>query len=583
MNNSALFITHLAESEKESPMRILFSEPQLHEQAILFKSGNSGKGWQNMHLGAIGIGRYLSYRIYDIKETTLFTTKVSEPVICLSIRWGDGSNIRLSTEHPNHIIDVARNFLFWQGCCKVEQELLIGKHAHVDIFFKSECLANLSHHPIINQLLEQAATLPNGNIGQFEIAESEQLEAIIMKVIEEIELYKITAERFAYLCDSLLLLAIGEDITITPPENEIKKERNLSERQFFYKPKAAEQKMLDEVKNMDRATLLMKYHHLFNIVAEKQKLQEIEIELHKTVKKHAIKIWGNEKEALAYLYLGASGIFEAEYDKGTTSEEEKLLIKKAIVKACDLSFELKDPTLQDMVYYMRWSENDPKIGELDELQIKNFMNVLIPNNTIDFNTDPSHRGNTLLLEQIKEAFGIRPMSDIMGIEPKDKPKEIVELHKRLTNHCVDTLELNSETGVKRSDIIRELDSAYEYDDLVRLLQIEIEQLCDELGYVERQDEEKLKWLIVALKRTDQECDEFLAELKMARKYYDLQLFHSLGNNLAKFKKEIRNQANKTYESGLALAGEIRKVISGNGEPKYILELAQYILKYEGGG
>ncbi|QQT55889.1 hypothetical protein I6I98_11770 [Sphingobacterium multivorum] len=583
MNSRALSVTHLAEDEQESPIRINFPEPQFNEQAIVQKSGNNGKSWQKMHMGVMGAGRYLSYRIYDIKDTTLFTTKVSEPVICLRVYWGNGSKIRYLHLDNSNLIDDTHNFLFWQGNATVQEELISGEYAHLDIFFRPESLKYLAHYPIINQLLEQTSSQTHGNIDQLKIAESEQLETIITNVLEEIDLNKITAGRFAYLCDCLLLLAIGENITITPPEVELRIANNLSEEPIFYKPKPAEQKVLDELKNMERSTLLVIFHHLFETVAEKQKLQEMEIQLHKTVKEHAAKIWGNEKEALMYLYLGVTGIFEDEYDSGALTDDEKTLLKKAIVKTLDLSFELKDATIQDMEYYMKWSENTPKIKELDELQIKDFLNMLIPDNTIDFNTDPSQRGNILLLEQIKDAFGIRPMSDIMGIEAKDKPKEIVELHKRLMDHCADTLELDSETGVKRSDIIREIDSAYEYDDFVRLLQIELEQLYDKLEYIEQQDDEKLKWLIVALKRANEESDQFFEELKMGRKYQGLQQFHSLGNNLTTFKKEIKNQVNKTHKIGLALSKEIRKVISGNGVRKHIIELAQYILKYEGGG
>lgn len=580
MDNKSLLFTYTAKDEAESNMFFLLPPPMLEEPAALSWSANKGKGWQKEMLDVTGLGRHLSYRNCNIQAPTVFTSKVSEPVISLSLRWGSEGSMKFSSEPTNTKIDGTRHFLFWQGDRPVEQELQVGEHIQLDILIKPENLIHLKGNPQIDKLLEQSAAHPHGNIGELVIAESEELGKMAYEIVKEIDTTKPTVQRLHYLCDSLLLFALGEDIIICPPEKE-SGTNNVSKKSVSYRPKPGEQAILDGLNNLDRPILLAKYRKLFNTVTEKKKLKETEIELDKKLKRHSAKLWGVEKDILAGMYFGFANYFAIYHDHVKTSQKNKALFKKVVVKGCDLSFAMKKPNPVDLAFYMKWSQEDsPSIQPLDSQQVSEFLSILLPNNNIDFTKDQSRRGQNLLMEQVKEAFGLLPMSDVMGIKPEDKPKEIVDLYNRLTEYCVDMLELDEKSGVKRSDIVREVDSAYELDDYISLLQIEIEFLCTTDGYLEKQDDERLKWLIVALKCTEKEYNDFFKQTKTDPNYKELRLFHKLDNNINKFKAEVRKQIGQSLNSGVELGSEFKKV-AADRRPEKVLEFAKFMLEHEG--
>ncbi|MDR2275351.1 MAG: hypothetical protein LBF27_30870 [Sphingobacterium sp.] len=576
MDNKSLLLTHIAHNEHPSSFSFIFPEPKPDKQVLVIKGGNNGQGWETNTIAATGIGRYVSYRTYDIKETTKFTSEVSEPVICLAYRYGAGCSIAFSAEHPSYPIDREKNFLFWQGDGTVEQEVQVGKHAHFDFFVRPECLVHLNNRPIIKELIEQSFLYPRGNIGQLDIAFSQRFERLMFDIIEELDKNTPTAERFSYLCDCLLLTAIGENITPTPPPKKVTPDTPKGP--ISYSPKPREQQMLNALANMNRDVLLMKYRHQYKTTTEKEKQRDMEIELDITVKNHSMKLWAMEKEILAGLYFHIAELFALEYENELMTADDRALLKKAVVKTCDLSFELHPPSISKLDFYGRWSEKVSMFQQIGDKSVQDFLSALLPDNTLSFTKRKDQRGKNLLIEQVREAFGIRPMSYFTGETPEDKPKEIVQLHTRLMEHCVDTLELDNEDGVTRSDIVRELDSAYQLNDLIALLQIEIEQLCPQDGYLEQQDDERLKWLIVALQHTEQDCDEFFKEIVTSTDYYHLRLFHSLGNNMREFKKAVRKDVAYVQQKGLKLADSMKKVIA-NPIRSEILELAE-VLTYE---
>lgn len=577
MNKNSLLFSHTAQDENDSIIRGLFPEPDPDGPVILSRGGSSGKGWKKVLLGATGTGRYLSYRTYDIKDATWFTSEVSEPIICLSIRWGCGSNMRLSADHPSCYIDNTRNFLFWQGNCAVEQQLEAGEHAHLDIFIRPDNLSHLKRYPIINQLIEQTDMPPNGNLIELNIIQDERLDTLMYEVVKEIDKYPPTVERFNYLCDSLLLFAIGENVTIVPPENTAA--QSLPKEPKKYIPKPSEKEKLDILNRMDRHTLLMQYRNLYEKVVDRQKLKELEISINGVIKEQATKLWGEKKSLLTGMYLGAAKLFAITHDKKESTPEEKTLLRKAIVKASDLSFALEKPSPVEMAFYMEWSKCFSAPQQLDGQQLIDLLSMVLPNNNIDFTVDSTRRGQNLLAEQLKEAFGLKSMTDIMRVKAEDKPKEIADLYKKLTEHCIDTLELDDKTGVKRSDVVRELDSAYEFNDFISLLHLEIEQLCIQPGYVEKQDDERLRWLIVALMSAEQECEDFFEDINVNPDYAELRLFHALGNNMTKYKKEVQKQVDRSKIEGITLTNELEKVVLNNSRT-LVLGLAQFILQYK---
>jgi hypothetical protein len=579
-NNKPLVFTHRAKDEKEPILTFWFPEPMPESAVTVSRSSDDGIGWQRQCLEATGIGRYLSYRTYDLHEAVSFTSKVSEPAISLSIRWGEGISIRFLNQQPCYKANGDRHFLYWQGDVIVEQELAPGHHVQLDVFFRPRNLSHLKNFTKIAGLLEQSATCPFGDIDALFVADSDELQTMVYAVVKEINEKKTSVERFHDLCDSLLLFALGETISITPVQNKSEAAAPPN-KPVSYKPRPEEQTMLDNLKNRDKSTLLAEFYELFNTVNKKQQQKEKEIELNTMVKEQAAKLWGDEKALLAGLYFGSAKYLAMYHDDKKNTSEDRLLLKKAVVKACDLSFALEKPHVVALAFYMKWKiEGQPTFQPLDSQQLKELLTTMLPHKIMQFTSDTSRRGKNLFMEQFKEATGFTSSFSDMRASTGDKPKEIVELHKKLTEHCIETVELNLSDGITRSDILREIDSAYELNDFVSLLQIEIEQLCIRHRYVKQQDEERLKWFIIALRHLEKEYDHFFVQLKTDPVYEDLQLYHTLDDSLRKFKAEIRQKLDRSRIKGFELSAELKKVVSGQNTEQ-TLKFAAFMLEHEG--
>src|SRR5690606_24310005 len=86
----------------------------------------------------------------------------------------------------------------------------------------------------------------------------------------------------------------------------------------------------------------------------------------------------------------------------------------------------------------------------------------------------------------------------------------------------------------RSDAIRLLDHAYEYNDYLALLRLEVKHLAHDATYLAKQNDEKLHWYIVALQCAFAEA---LAEQQYFRggdPYSLFELYRGMGGDEAAF-------------------------------------------------
>lgn len=579
MKKNMLKLTHRSIRKQVPSLSFNFPEPTTGGKVMVARKKDNGEGWTVDSLEVIGIGWLLSYRQYAIDERETFISQVSESVICLSIRWGNGGDIGYRDGEDNSIIEQRKNYLFWQGDRQMEENLLSGEHIYLDLFVRPECLAHLDEHSVIRNLLNQSDKKPFGEIEGIEIYVDERIDDYISDLLTEIANSVPDVERFSCLCEHLLMKCLGE-YHLAPPvalPQEVKKSDGI---QVSYQPNAAEKKMLLKLDKMDRAALLMKFDELLQMTSTKKKEQKQEIKLNETLKSLSFRLVSESKTRLAHFYINLAQLMELEYNKETFTSNEQEILKKAICETCILSFELVPATPELLVFYAKWSNDSPLMRPIEKDQMIDILSRLMPSKNFDFTKDDSERGRKLLAEQIKETFGFKPMSYFTGEKMGEKPQEIAELYNRLMDKCAETLELTKDAGIRRSDIVRELDSAYEANDLITLLQIEIEQFTQEPNYIEKQDAEHLKWLVVALLFLDQDCETFSKELRESSIYSDLQLFHELGDSMPKFKREIKRQANELDRIGILLAEEL-KAYFGSAVKGEIFKIANYILNKKG--
>lgn len=104
----------------------------------------------------------------------------------------------------------------------------------------------------------------------------------------------------------------------------------------------------------------------------------------------------------------------------------------------------------------------------------------------------------------------------MGRDKNNKPQVLVELYHKLMQNLSDELTITDEGEIKKSDIIRILDHAYDSNDPIQLLLIEIEYFSHDVNYVKMQGEDKIRYWIIALEDRSKELHKQMEMLEKDR-------------------------------------------------------------------
>lgn len=460
-------------------------------------------GWQCSSLGISGIGKYLSYRQYSISEPTTFTIEPSEPVVYLGILVGTGT-FPEGEGNRDGPMGLRWDRIFWLGERPIEFTLPEGEHYYLDLFVRPESLSHLSDRGQIMDLLEHPLSASRGDSGGMACGVNEETDSFLGEMLEELDMGKTTAERFGYLCDCLILKYLGEHVEVTPPEkreeNDAQARTQRENVKRKYVPSMTERSILDPMVLEDRQGLEKRYHRTYkNLIKLKGKwrMQESRNRELRTIRSGLQDQFAGGR---AELHMKVARFLAKAHRKGGLDSRTATLVRRGIVRACDIAFGLRPPSGTEMDFYSQWTSRPPHLGAMDLGSPADFLSFMFPEGAIDSEPDLDPvRGTNLLIEQVRETFGFGHMSDFTGRTAGDRPIEVVETYKRLTERFVDTLRADGE-GITRSNIIRELDAAYENDDLVSLLQIEVENLGGDPGFLVGMDDARLKLTIIPLRR-----------------------------------------------------------------------------------
>ncbi|MCT1523657.1 hypothetical protein [Sphingobacterium hotanense] len=583
MEKTALSLYHGEKERLRSPITFHFPEPDSGDRIHVQKGGDSGEGWQSASLDASGIGRYLSYRTYKITQSTTFTSEISEPVVALRIQIVGEAYCRYGEAEIFPTLwkeDECR--LFWQGGHKLENHLLPGEHVQLDLFLRREHLEPLSGRTVIRNILKEDSLATDG-LPVF-VADS-QVESFLGTMLEEIDTRSPTVERFHYLCDCLILMCLGEKVEVLPPESAVTGERDGAQeegpdpvktpKEYVFPP--AQKEVLLSLDGQERRQLIRKFGSLRRKVEKQENLWKTEDQLSRTIDKIVTRIKQTHSERLADTYMDIARFLATAHGRELLAENQRTLLRRAVIRACKQAFENRMPSFSEAEFYTKWSGR-PYVSRPFGMDVfADLLSMILSPGAPGFSgADDTPKGRMLFEEKIRETFGFRHMSDFTGETANDKPWEVVNLYEYLMERLSDTLDLREDKGLERSDIVRMLDNAYERNDLLGLVRIEITHFADELGYLEQQDEGKLKWFILALRDDLDYFQERLEELRGSPAYSDLQLFNRSGSHMEKFKKVLTTRASESGLTADRLAQELASV-SADPVADKIVGLARRIL------
>jgi len=575
MGKPALKFGHSSKERVLSDMDVMRQEPCSKDNVFLSKGGGIGPGWEYNSLSATGSDRLLSFRKYEIKEPSEFKSEISEPVICLSIRCGYKGKIGFPEGLSDPYFEERENFLFWRCERKVERYLSKGEHVQVDLFIRPEALYHLEHIEVIKAIIEQSTL---GEHYLFELGRDGRVDSFLLEFLNELEEKPPATARFSYLCDCLLLLYLGETIDALsfPAANGgeiLESIKNVGTQRHFL-PTYAQHEIIMDLQGKSNEKLVQKFWSCYALVDKKKAVWEREIALAKEVRKCTDAILGDAKKELAKLYIKIAAILQEALDKFEIDKKERNIIHRSILRAFKLSFRLLRPDNEDLAFYYScigdpFSFDDEEFNLVSDVEFALYDSVpayfVIPNNMSEYR---ACYNQTTFGDNFKKN-GIVGQQEAISIE-------VTQLYSNLMEHFLDSLDFGEDMGIPTNEIVMELDSAYESDDLISLLQIEIEHFAGDRRYIESQEDDRLKWFIVALCAADDMLDAALDDLKMDSKYENLQKYHALRKNMRRFKNTIEKQGS-CINNRLTLLEIKLRAVSDTPSFEYISDLATTIL------
>jgi hypothetical protein len=550
-----------------APLDFQFQELEPDGKVILLETGEITESSEMNAMQAKGSGRLLSYRRYNISETATCISRVSEETICLSLRWGEAGYTSLVGKKAASTRTLHSSFLIWLLDEQIELQLEPGEHICLDLFIRPEHLSHLRDTPIIGELLTQASSKSDGYLACHSIVVAGVMKESILAILAEIAHDKPILERFNKLCDSLLLLCLGKHV-------ELEVSPRMKKRKQIVGGGDASNK-LRSVEGIEGDDLLMKAKAIYTVVEKKKQKRDAELALHKILQDQSSGSWADARINLADIYIALAYFIASKYE--ACDFENKQMLKQAIVKACELSFELTPAQPLDVLFYTEWSGESLCVKELDQEEMMEQFSTLLSPKYRKLSKDNGSSESKLLAEQIMDALDLYTKSP-SGFNSAEKPNLVVKLYKRLSNYFADNLAADEESLGKRG-IVRQIDRAYEEKDLLTLLQIDMNQFANQPGYFDLMDNDMLKWSLILLIHEEEELDDFFAKLSEDPVYLELRVFHAAGDNLRKFKNEMNRQEQVLEKKKRTLIAEFKDLLDPSNE-KIIVDLAKYLLAFK---
>lgn len=583
MNKKALYLEHYAVGQRRSPFQIHF--PESKEKLLTMKGTDAGEGWEKRGMELCGTGWLLCYREYTVSKPTVFATKVSEPVIAVRVQVTNESFSGFEDDPANLWME-DDCCLYWMGDRVLETRLLPGEHCHIELYTRPENLGRLAENDNIMKLLEQSQS-NNGQEGMpTPFKATSALEDFLMhKMMHEVIAEKLEMDRFHYLCECFLLMCCGESVALTPPDTEIwHKATEVEAVTQRHEPRTIDlfdeedKELVEKMALLTRDQLVRKFRRLRPKVAALRNLWDEARTMAGTLDRLFAEEKKVQEDVFADAFMEQALFFAASYDLEDMTESQRTLVKRALVRCCEYAFVYRIPSTEEAEFYVKWAGR-PFISQ--SLKPETFFGMLadlMPEVELDLSdVDGSLQGNRLMHEQINEAFGFRPMSHFTGENAADKPQELVDLYQKLIAHLSDTLDLDSSEGVERSNVVRILDNAYEYNDYMMMLQIELDHFGDKRGYVGRQDDERLTHLVAALEFAKDELLALLYSLKRTSAVYSLYLM--MDRDIGRVKDSMAEDTKMAAELSRILLPAIKKRY-GKIPVRKVVDLANRLLKVD---
>lgn len=430
--------------------------------------------------------------IYTIPAQPIVTFHIQVPGDYLA-RFGNGQEESRFSE--------GQCLLFWQNERASEYVLPQEASDYFDLYIRPGHLLDMAdHYPVLREFAMAVATSSPGDIEFFVDRIDQQLLDSIDELLLEVRTFQVSDQRFTHLCECLLLQCLDIPINLDPPPADAVK------RTFDSAFAHLEDDVFSEEQNSHLWTIARYYNRnqlIDNFYEAKQEYLRLKQDraeskaLEKEVKACYHRVMGESADLLAEAYFWIAQQLDEQKERFSLTEDEKQTLAEAIITVCDQSFELRTPSADQLELYTSYT-GQPYAGDLGLQEFGRILNRIVPNLDLPLDKlDESKEGGAIMDQYLQDRLGFTPLSHFIEKGEMDKPPKVVELYHTLMQRMTDELMITDTGDIKKSDLIRILDHAYQQNDVIMLLLFEIDHLTDQEDYVKSQKFNKISaWLMV---------------------------------------------------------------------------------------
>nr|WP_315398936.1 hypothetical protein [uncultured Sphingobacterium sp.] len=435
--------------------------------------------------------------------------------------------------------------LAWQSNETIVYELSPGYTNHIDLFVRPDLFLEMANkYPVLREMAMEVKTAKNGNLDLFVSNPDGSIHLFATEMLHELQRYEVSTQRFQHLCECLLLRSMGIVLPVEPlAPDAVQREKHLDWSDFddslfqfddddeedddegddLFTP--YQDYLLDNLKAYGKEELVHKFYTARTAFYELKGDYLKNKKLLKKLKEGYLLLMEDSGELLAEAYFSMALGLDAQTEKFLFDDREKHILRDAIICVMNQCFALRTVKPEQVNLYNKWSKK-PYFPKLEITEFENMMEII----GLQLNIDVSEWGDTkestaVFCEHLQDQLGgFRSFSNFMGRDENNKPQVLVELYHKLMQNLSDELTITDEGEIKKSDIIRILDHAYDSNDPIQLLLIEIEYFSHDVNYVKMQGEDKIRYWIIALEDRSKELHKQMEMLEKDRLFRLIHIY-----------------------------------------------------------
>ncbi|MBL1411435.1 hypothetical protein [Sphingobacterium faecale] len=481
------------------------------------------------------------FMCYTEEDQKIFTIP-AQPVVSFHIQVYGDFKMKFVEEQDSRPYIEGQCSLFWQSdhilCCELPKY----ESDFFTLHFRPSHFLEMSHRfPLLTEFAAEVALSPFGILDFYIGNADESRLSFIDAILHEVRDYHTSDQRYTHLCECLLLQSMGLDVEAEPfPSDTLRRTHDSAFSVLDDHELTDEQKLSVEISRryVKRDQLIAEfYEHKKEFEERKEERAEFNAIMKKIAKSYH-SVMGKSADNLAESYFWMAEKLAEEMKRFDLTDREKATVVEAIIALCDQSFELSAPHMGQLDFYTSYT-GQPYDGDLAMREFGQMLDMFIPDINLPLDKlDGTRKGSAILEQYMQDEFGFKPLSHFKETGEIDKTPKVVELYHLLMQHMVDELTITDSGDLKKSDLIRVIDHAYQRNDLSLLLLVEIEQLTGDTDYVEKQKYNKICLWVLALEEAIDEWDSVEYTKEEDQLLYLIQVYYVSSDKIKAVKRRV---------------------------------------------